>query len=251
MDRLELEPDFDIIRRSMIPCEGFPEDPGSVDAVTLRLHFEVVPPLERDFDGPNQTVVGRGRDHIDLRLSRETINRETMTDARAGDGLFLEPDKYIQSEHPAIVAVADSVRRATGAGGWELARALAAWVNGHITGKNFGQGFASAVEVLQTRAGDCTEHSVLLTALLRSAGIPARPAVGLAYTDGQFVGHMWTEAHVDYWRTLDALDLDADPVRIRVSAAEDDRAIDEKDLVRAYSVVGGMRVSVLDYESTN
>ena len=149
----------------------------------------------------------------------------------------------------AVEVGVDSIRRATGAQGWELARTLAAWVNEYITGKNFGQGFASALEVLQTRAGDCTEHSVLLTALLRASGIPARPAVGLAYTGGQFVGHMWTETHVDYWRTLDALDLNTNPIRIRVSAAENDRAVDEKDLVRAYSVVGGLRVKVLEYHT--
>jgi hypothetical protein len=249
MDELEMEPDFDIIRQSMIPCVGYPSDPGQVNEITMRLQFEMIPALEREFDGPNQTVVGRGDDYIDLKLSRRTANFVSMTGAESGEGLYLEPDRYIQSAHPDVVAVSDSVRRATGAEGWDLARALARWVNGHITGKNFGQGFASALEVLETRAGDCTEHSVLLTALLRAAGIPARPAVGLAYSGGQFVGHMWVEAHVDHWRTLDALDLNTNPVRIRVSAAENDRAIDEKDLVRAYSVVGGLRVKVLEYNT--
>jgi hypothetical protein len=55
---------------------------------------------------------------------------------------------------------------------------------------------------------------------------------------------MWVEAYVDFWRTLDALDLNTDPIRIRIKAAEDERAIDERNIVRAYSVVGGMRASV-------
>ena len=101
----------------------------------------------------------------------------------------------------------------------ELARELASWVGGYISNKNYGQGFASALEVMDTRAGDCTEHSVLLTALLRAAGISARPAVGVVYHEGSFLGHMWTEVYVDYWRTLDALDPDTLPIRIRVAAS--------------------------------
>ena len=121
------------------------------------------------------------------------------------------------------------------------------FVHGFIDQKNYEQGFASALEVYHTRAGDCTEHSVFLTSLLRASGIPARPAVGLAYNDGQFIGHMWVEAYVDYWRTLDALDLAIDPIRIRVATSDDGRAVHERDLIRAYSLVGGLRVTVTDF----
>jgi hypothetical protein len=247
MEHLELEPEFDIIRRSMIPCEGYPDDPSALEDVTMRLDFERMPSDVWDFNGPNQVVEQRGETFVDLLVSRETVNRMSMSGAEKQDGVFLHADRYIQSTDARIQAVADSVRRAVGGSDWEVANALAAWVNGHITEKNFGQGFASALEVLETRTGDCTEHSVLLTSLLRAAGIPARPAVGLAYSNGQLVGHMWTEAHVEYWRTLDALDLDTLPIRIRVSAAQSDRAFDQKDLVGAYNVVGGLRVKVLKY----
>lgn len=245
MEQLELEPEFDIIRQSMIPCEGYPGDPAGVEDVTMRLEFDRVP--SADFDGPNQRVQNHGDGYIDLLVSRRTVNRVSMSATDTENGLYLQSDRYIQSSDARIQAVADSIRQATGETGWELARALAEWVNGHISNKNFGQGFASALEVLDTRAGDCTEHSVLLVSLLRAAGIPARPAVGLAYTEGQLVGHMWAEAYVDYWRTLDALDLDTHPIRIRITVPQSDRAIDETDLVRAYAAVGGLRVRVTDH----
>jgi hypothetical protein len=245
IESIELEPNFDVIKQSMIPCEGYPRAPEMVKDVTLRLEFERPPAKDRDLSGPNQKELARGEDWIEILVSRETVNRETSAPGELA--VFLEPDRYLQSEHPSIKAVADSIAGASGKKGWELAREIAAWVNVYIDQKNMGMGFASALEVLRTRAGDCTEHSVLLTALLRAAGIPARPALGLAYADGSFVGHMWAEAYVDYWRTLDALDLESDPVRLRVTASADGKAMNESDLVQAYDVVGGMRVKVTDH----
>ena len=245
IDSIQLEPNFDVIRQSMIPCESYPGAPEMVKDVTLRLEFERPPAKDRDMSGPNQKVLARGEDWIEILLSRDTVTRQTSAPDELA--VFLEPDRYIQIEHPSIKAVADSIAGASGKEGWELAREIAAWVNAYIDRKNMGMGFASALEVLRTRAGDCTEHSVLLTALLRAAGIPARPALGLAYANGSFVGHMWAEAYVDYWRSLDALDLESDPVRLRVTASSDGKAMNESDLVQAYDVVGGMRVKVVDH----
>ena len=245
MAGIELEPNFDIIRQSMIACEGYPDPPSSVETVTMRLSFPHPLSPDRDFDGPNQKLMERGDDWVEVQLSREPLNR--LTEDAAALSTWLEPGKYIQSDHEYIQAVADSIAAATGATGWELARAIAAWVNRHMTEKGFEQGFASALESLETRSGDCTEHSVLLTALLRAAGIPARPAVGLAYANGSFIGHMWAEAYVDYWRTLDALDLNTDPIRVRVTAARSREAVDERGLVQAYAIVGGMRAQVTTF----
>jgi hypothetical protein len=248
---MEFEPDFDLLRASAIPCEGYPEDTSSLIDVTLRMKFKQMPPESRDFNGPNQSVRNRGDGYIDLEVSRNTLNKLKMTAVQKSDDRFRQPDRYIQSNDPRIVAVADSVREATGLSGWALARELSAWVGDYISNKNYGQGFASALEVMDTRAGDCTEHSVLLTALLRAAGIPARPAVGIVYYEGSFLGHMWTEAYADYWRTLDALDPDTRPIRIRIAASEDERAFDTTDMVRAYDVVAGMSVEVLDFTTDN
>ena len=55
--------------------------------------------------------------------------------------------------------------------------------------------------------GDCTEHAVLLAALARSRGIPARVAIGLVYQPAtqSFAYHMWNELWVgDHWFPLDS-----------------------------------------------
>lgn len=245
MASVEVDPNFDIIRQSMIPVSGYPDPPSQVQSVTMRLVMPKPVDTIEPLDGPNQKEIARGEHWIELRVTRDDLGEPAEIDRE----VFLAPDRYIQSEHPRIVAIADSIRGASGKSGLALAREIARWVNGYITQKNYGQGFASALEVCETRSGDCTEHSMLLTAVLRAAGIPARPVVGLAYAEGQFVGHMWAEAYIDgAWHTLDALDLDLDPIRIRVSASEGE-AVDHRALMEAYAVVGGMRVEVVGHQA--
>jgi hypothetical protein len=76
----------------------------------------------------------------------------------------------------------------------------------HLRNKNMATAFGSASEAAIARGGDCTEHAVLLAALLRAAGIPSRVASGLVYVrDISGVGgggpgwgwHLWTQALVD------------------------------------------------------
>jgi hypothetical protein len=64
----------------------------------------------------------------------------------------------------------------------------------------------SASSILKEARGDCTEYTLVLVALLRSAGIPAREVSGLAYAgDGLgFAFHAWAEAYIDgRWIALD------------------------------------------------
>ena len=62
--------------------------------------------------------------------------------------------------------------------------------------------------MLATRRGDCTEHALLATALLRASGIPARRIDGLVYMkagDGlpALYWHEWVEAYVGEWVEMD------------------------------------------------
>ena len=90
---------------------------------------------------------------------------------------------------------------------WQVAVALERWVRDNITQKNYNTGFATAADVAQSLSGDCTEHAVLLAALLRARQIPARVAVGLVYSEENqwFAFHAWNEAWVNNrWVPLDA-----------------------------------------------
>jgi transglutaminase-like putative cysteine protease len=90
---------------------------------------------------------------------------------------------------------------------------LAAFVGGAITPSSR-RGFDLASQVASHKEGDCTEHAVLLAALARSIGIPARVAIGtlIAREDGSLgaFGHAWTEVYRDgAWRLLDATPVGA------------------------------------------
>lgn len=79
--------------------------------------------------------------------------------------------------------------------------AVERFVYQHIRTKTAGIPLLPAVEILRGRAGDCTEHTVLTVALLRSLGIHSRAMVGVVFTpefDGLknvFVFHMWAQAY--------------------------------------------------------
>ncbi|MBD3392079.1 MAG: hypothetical protein GF418_08380 [Chitinivibrionales bacterium] len=61
--------------------------------------------------------------------------------------------------------------------------------------------FSSALETLNAGFGDCGEHAVLLAALLRASGIPARVVYGLVFVGPQrgYMYHAWVQARGEKW----------------------------------------------------
>jgi len=121
----------------------------------------------------------------------------------AGRVEYIQPSSTIESDDPLVRRLAeDALRGHDRDSPAEKAERLRRAVARHVSGKGLATAFASAAETARSREGDCSEHAVLLAAMLRTAGIPARVAVGLVYVD-QFAGskdvfgwHMWTQALV-------------------------------------------------------
>jgi hypothetical protein len=116
------------------------------------------------------------------------------------------PNSLIQSDDSRVRAMA-SAAAGDATDPWEVAKRLEAYVHKAVKNKNFSQALGSAAEVARSGEGDCTEHAVLLAALARARGIPARVALGLVYSDpaGGFAFHMWTEVYVrGKWVPIDA-----------------------------------------------
>ena len=94
--------------------------------------------------------------------------------------------------------------------------ALREFTSRAIPRKTLSQGWDLASAVARNGAGDCTEHAVLLTALARSVGRPARVVVGvlLIEADGKVAGfgHAWAEIHDGTkWQLTDATPIGDQP----------------------------------------
>ncbi len=128
----------------------------------------------------------------------------------------LAPSPFIESDDPAIV---DQARAIVGDETDPARRAqrLVAWVHANMV-QEPRVTVPSAREVLRSRRGDCNEHAVLLAALARAAGIPARVVVGAVYLDDGFYYHAWNELWLGAWVSADAvfdqLPVDATHVKL-------------------------------------
>ena len=114
----------------------------------------------------------------------------------------LESEPLIQSDDPRIQAEA---LRAVGRWARDPKRAagiLNTRVN-RMLSKSVTFSVPSALQVLESRQGDCNEHTVLYVAMARSLGLPARTAVGLVYLDGSFFYHAWPEVWLGEWVAVD------------------------------------------------
>jgi transglutaminase-like putative cysteine protease len=98
-----------------------------------------------------------------------------------------------------------------------------------------------AISTLENRVGDCNEHAVLLAALARAAGIPARIEAGLVYLKGRFYYHAWDLIYLGKWVTADAVfgQLPADVSHLRLVAGSSEQQMD------LMGVIGKIQLKVL------
>ncbi len=110
-------------------------------------------------------------------------------------------------------------------------------------------GYASAREAFDRRDGDCTEHALLLAALARSIGIPARIVIGLVYAeqfgrhDRVFAPHAWVQAFVDgHWRSYDAAQAGFGSDHIALAIGDGDPS----DYYASLERIGVMRIESVE-----
>jgi transglutaminase-like putative cysteine protease len=159
---------------------------------------------------------------------------------------YTDPSPFVESDDPAIVSLARNV-----VGDEQdpvaAARKLVDWVHENVA-KEPSLTVPSAREVAKSRRGDCNEHAVLLTALARSVGIPARVVAGAIYgtpdVDG-FYYHAWSELWLGEWVSADAvfgqMPVDATHVKLLEGGPERHMALAE--------VIGQLELEMVGSES--
>jgi transglutaminase-like putative cysteine protease len=210
------------------------------------------------------TLAAQTFSRIDDRSGTLTVDLDAVApapEAEVADAAFIECSSMISCADERVKAVTDQalkdLDRKTAAPA-EIAERLRRFVYDYIDKKSLGVGFASAAEVAETRTGDCSEHGVLLAAMLRSAGIPSRVISGLVYVDG-FAGertvfgyHMWAQALIEvdgrkHWIDLDAAlasDAASDATHIALAPSSLSDAETTNALVRLAPMIGTLRISV-------
>ena len=115
----------------------------------------------------------------------------------------------------------------------------------------FSTSLQTAESIAKKLEGDCTEHAVLLCALMRSQKIPARIVVGFIYVPdpASFVPHMWTEAFLDgKWMPFDSTrgpnGMGLTHIKVTDSALSDDLGSGNVLFVPLLSFLGRASVDV-------
>ncbi|MBK8191026.1 MAG: tetratricopeptide repeat protein [Vampirovibrionales bacterium] len=151
----------------------------------------------------------------------------------AQDVAYREPSALIDSDDPRLITLARSLTAHTPYA-YAAAQAIHQWVAAHIQTAPAGLSVKQASATLQTAKGSALEKSLLMAALCRAVGIPARIAAGATYRplgEGSgaltadasgFAYHVWAEAFVSEWTGFDPMRaqirLDASHLKLADSA---------------------------------
>jgi len=253
------EENLDIAFSTIIPSNVIFENPLQVKEVTFKLSG-ISPEIVQGFpfDDGSQTLMESREGFFMVRTNSQIFREEESISFPIEDKRFLaelEPTAFCQSDDRGIV---EKAREIVGEekNAWRAAKKIAGWVSREMR-PNYDVGFATATEILKNREGDCSEHTVIMIALCRAVGIPARAAVGVMYADGIFAYHMWPEVYAGRWINLDAkwlaVDKDSgeyftDATHIKLGRSSLDENIFQEMVGAVSEIIGKLRLEILDFE---
>lgn len=210
---------LDFAWNTAIPVDRALERPHATRRVRYRVRLEGGNPAEVFASGPSQQVRSIDAQTAEITVVALRPDRSNAAGLSGGDGKGAagsgqsadlptaedrEPNNWIQSDDAAIVVAANEAAGKID-DPWQAALALERCARERIRRPGFSQAFDTAADVMRSGEGDCTEHAVLLAALARARGIPARVAIGLIYSKQSFLYHMWSELYIHgQWIPMDA-----------------------------------------------
>lgn len=208
-------------------------------------------PGMEDLNYPGQTFNGELKDGLvkgTFKVRHHKYNGLNSEDFNADVGFdpeiqfYLKADDLIQSDNPELAQLAEEITKGS-KDFWEATLRLSNWVADSIDGSVM---FGSAYETYKMRKGACGSQSMLLAALCRSVGIPARVVWGCLYTPeygGSFGSHGWNEIYMGDdagWVSLDVTLNETDYIdsgHLRIGI-----------LKTSLTVMNFIKMDILDYE---
>lgn len=188
---------------TVIPARMDKVAPAMVRSMRIRLSGYL--PVEV-LTHPRHKVLEKGSGYVDLEVSREKLDGIPSVALPVEDTRFkpfLKATHKIEADHPLMRKLA---RKAKGNAktAVEAARNITRFVYLYLR-KSLTTNLDSALAIARARAGDCTEHALLMTALCRSVGLPSRQVSGVTYVPEikGFGYHAWVEVWVGRWISAD------------------------------------------------
>jgi hypothetical protein len=232
---LSLETGEDLTKVASIASNVVIKDPATLE--TLKLQITGIKYDDVNLHGDRQTLTDniltiKKESLSDLPPDLEVKNLKTL------EKIFLQPSPFIQSDHQKIKDQAKRILQ-NEIVPFKKAKKLIAWIHKNIE-KRPVLSVPDAVSTLENRVGDCNEHAVLLAALARASGIPARIETGLAYLNGRFYYHAWNLLYLGRWITADSSfgQIPADVTRVRFTTG----SLQQLDLM---SIIGRVKLKVI------
>jgi transglutaminase-like putative cysteine protease len=226
---------LDLIAQTAIPTAKAITDPESERA--LRLKLAGINLANFRLNGGRQKL---SQDQLEIRLEdlrQLSLPKIPVRDPRLAS--YLQPTPFLQTDHPKIQALAATILDGE-SNSYRAAVKIKNWVYKEIA-KEPTVSIPNALEVLETRRGDCNEHTVLFNTLARAAGIPAKTVVGVVHLRGAFYYHAWSEVWLGDWVSLDSVlnQFPADVTHVKFLEGEIDRQIEILQLI------GNLKIEVL------
>jgi len=252
------EKNFDIAFSSIIESNVILDNPREIQKLTFKLSGIPVNKIkEFPFDDESQKILEVHDDYVIIQTKSLVLEEGEAIPFPVEDMEFsdyLKATFFCQSDDPELI---DTARKIVGRerNSWRASKVIAQWIKKEMT-PNYDVGFASALETLKSKEGDCSEHTVLSVALCRAVGIPARAAVGIIYANGIFAYHMWPEVYVGQWVGLDAkwLAVDeksgeyfTDATHVKFGQSDLDVNIFKEMAQAVAEIIGQLKLEIINY----
>ena len=177
-----------------------------------------------------------------IREETKTIKTYLLPLKEKGFEGYMKPSPLVQSNDAKII---EEAKRIIGdeRDALKAAKRIMEWVYQSIDKKPT-ISIPSALEVLESKVGDCNEHTTLFTALTRAVGIPTRIITGIVLSDNNFYYHAWAEVYVGKWVSIDPTmnQLPADATHIGFVEGGLDKQVE------MIKVIGHLKAEILGYK---
>ncbi|HEY7535439.1 MAG TPA: transglutaminase-like domain-containing protein, partial [Thermodesulfobacteriota bacterium] len=227
---------LDIVQKTAISSNASLDNPRSIKL--LRVKIDGIEPSKGLNMGDNKQFLENGIMEI-KQIDLSTVIPYDIPYTKEFT-YYTEPTNLIQSDNPKIIEesakILEGERNSISA-----ARKINNWVYKNIE-KIPTVSLPNALDVLETKKGDCNEHATLFAALSRAAGIPTKVVLGVVYVNGKFYYHAWNEVYIGNWVPTDPTfgQLPADASHIKFVEGNLDRS---SEIIK---IVGKIKIEILD-----